>query len=159
MSSVDHRVPQELFLMQRFSPHLESILAFLQAKDSSAGFLKKNGGKCINAALLLAEWYRLTCNPLRARSVYDTIAAMWSVLSDAQLKCFGLQVARWMRDSLPLLSSGECHEWFRILRSIHSNPPRSMSASELLCAHPALSSPNIAHHAYFQALASRVHVG
>ena len=57
LGHVTARVPQELFVMQRYSQHIESILTYLQAKDTSAAFLKKNGGKCIDAALLLAEWY------------------------------------------------------------------------------------------------------
>ena len=132
LSCVNIRVPQELFVMQRYSVHIESILSFLQAKETSAGFLKKNGGKCINAALLLAEWYRIICRPSRARSIYEIIAAMWGVLSESQFNSFGVQCALWLRSSMHLLSSSECHHWFAIVRSI------SAAASRLLAPHQVL---------------------
>jgi hypothetical protein len=138
LSCVSSHVPQELFVMERYAAHIESIIAFLQAKETSAGFLKKNGGKCINAALLLAEWYRLTCKPSRARCINDIIAAMWGVLSPSQLNTFGTQCALWLRSSLPLLSSAECHNWFAIVRSISSSSSSSSTASHSLVRSQAL---------------------
>ncbi len=135
LSSVNASVPQELFIMQRYSAHIESILQFLQAKESSVGFLKKNGGKCIDAALTLAEWYRLTNQPLRALSMNDVIVAMWDVLSQRQLNSFGVQCALWLRSSLHLLSSSECHKWFAVIRSISSSTSqRLLTPCQLLCA-------------------------
>jgi hypothetical protein len=134
LSCVNASVPQELFLMQRYSAHVESIMQFLQGKESSVGFLKKNGGKCIDAALLLAEWYRVTFKPLRVRSINDVIAAMWGVLSDRQLITFGVQCALWLRSSLHLLSSSDCHKWFAIIRSISSgSSSRLLSSCQMLC--------------------------
>jgi hypothetical protein len=136
LGCVDVRLPQELFVMQRYSVHIESILGFLQAKDSSAGFLKKNGGKCMDAALLLSEWYRLVCKPSRAGAINDIIAAMWGVLSDAQMNTFGAQCARWLRSSLQTLSSSECHKWFAIIRSISGASTRHLTACQVMCAPP-----------------------
>jgi hypothetical protein len=119
--------------MHRYSAHVESILQFLQAKESSVGFLKKNGGKCIDAALLLAEWFRVTFKPLQVRIINDIIAAMWGVLSERQLITFGVQCALWLRSSLHLLSSSECHKWFGIIRSINSSSSlRLLSSYQLL---------------------------
>ena len=64
--------------------------------------------------------YRLTRKPQRVRRVNDIIAAMWGVLSESQLSVFGAQCALWLRSSLHLLSSLECHTWFAIVRSISS---------------------------------------
>jgi len=136
LGCVDIRVPQEMFVMQRYSVHVESILGFLQAKDSSVGFLKKNGGKCMDAALLLSEWYRVVCKPSRASAINDIIAAMWGVLSDAQMNTFGVQCARWLRSSLQTLSSSECHKWFAIIRSISGASTRHLNACQVLCAPP-----------------------
>ncbi len=138
LSCVCSHVPQELFVMERYAAHIESILAFLQAKETSAGFLKKNGGKCIDAALLLAEWYRLTCKPSRAQRIYDIIAAMWGVLSQSQCSTFGVQCALWLRSSLPLLSSTECHNWFAIIRSISNSSSSSSSVPHNLAPCQAL---------------------
>jgi hypothetical protein len=136
LGCVDVRLPQELFVMQRYSVHIESILGFLQAKDSSAGFLKKNGGKCMDAALLLSDWYRLVCKPSRAGAINDIIAAMWGVLSDAQMNTFGAQCARWLRSSLQTLSSSECHKWFAIIRSISGASARHLTACQVMCELP-----------------------
>lgn len=136
LGCVDVRLPQELFVMQRYSVHIESILGFLQAKDSSAGFLKKNGGKCMDAALLLSDWYRSVCKPSRAGAINDIIAAMWGVLSDAQMNTFGAQCARWLRSSLQTLSSSECHKWFAIIRSISGASTRHLTACQVMCEPP-----------------------
>ena len=45
----------------------------------------------ITITITITTRYRLTRNPSRARFIFDTIAAMWGVLSDAQLNSFSVR--------------------------------------------------------------------